>query len=250
LNLDGNELNSDAYDLHIPALEAKGITIEYDPHPRVTIPNENLGGLLKITPLSPDAPEGFSRVFEKQVSVFGISVFATAETSDETVLHTANVLAQYLDNDDDGAPDNPAVVAAMRGNSAPMVIAATEHDLWERDSEAFIPMEVLDEMRLQDLYGEETHPNGAVEGRFDAALEEVLHLITSGGYAEAYPTIFAEMPRSAVAEAMDLARGGHFSQVPRAYPQKAWYTYYDETCDYGCQITEYMYWALTSILGA
>ena len=41
--------------------------------------------------------------------------------------------------------------------------------------EAFIPVQVLDEIRLQDLYGEETHPNGAVEGRFGAALEEVLH---------------------------------------------------------------------------
>ena len=97
-------------------------------------------GPLKITSLSPDAPEGFSRVFEKQVSVFGISVFATAETPDETVLHTANVLAQYLDNDEDGVPDNPAVVAAMLGNNAAMIMAATERDLWERDPEAFIPV--------------------------------------------------------------------------------------------------------------
>ena len=27
------------------------------------------------------------------------------------------------------------------------------------------------------------------------------------------------------------------------------YTYDDKTCDYSCQITEYTYWALTSILG-
>ena len=33
------------------------------------------------------------------------------------------------------------------------------------------------------------------------------------------------------------------------YPTDAWYTYNDESCDYGCQITEYTYWALTSILG-
>ena len=29
-----------------------------------------------------------------------------------------------------------------------------------------------------------------------------------------------------------------------------WYTYDDKTCYYSCQITEYTYWALTSILGA
>ena len=205
--------------------------------------------LLKIAPLNSDAPEGFSRVFQKQASVFGISVFATVETPDKKVLHAANVLAQYLDNDEDGLADNPAVVARMRRNNAAMIMFATEQDLEETDLEAFIPVQVLDQMRLQDLYGEETYPNGAVEGRFDAALEEILHLITSTGYADAYPNIFGEMPKTAVAKAMDIARGGHFRQVPRAYPQKAWYTYYDETCNYGCQITEYIYWGLTSILG-
>ena len=48
---------------------------------------------------------------------------------------------------------------------------------------------------------------------------------------------------------MDEARGGHFEEVPEKYPDEAWYTYYDETCDYECQITEYIFWALTSILG-
>ena len=39
-------------------------------------------------------------------------------------------------------------------------------------------------------------------------------------------------------------------EVPERYPAEAWYTYYDETCKYDCQVTEYIYWALTSILGA
>ena len=38
--------------------------------------------------------------------------------------------------------------------------------------------------------------------------------------------------------------------MPAAYPRKAWYTYYDRTCDYRCQITEYIYWGITSLLGA
>ena len=53
-----------------------------------------------------------------------------------------------------------------------------------------------------------------------------------------------------IAKAMDKARGGHFRSVPDRYPDGAWYTYDDRTCDYGCQITEYIYWGLTSLLGA
>ena len=49
---------------------------------------------------------------------------------------------------------------------------------------------------------------------------------------------------------MDIARGGYFKNVPNSYPTNAWYTYNDQSCDYSCQITEYTYWALTSILGA
>ena len=49
---------------------------------------------------------------------------------------------------------------------------------------------------------------------------------------------------------LDAALGGHFVTVPRTYPDGAWFTYDDESCDYGCQMTEYIYWAMTSILGA
>ncbi len=49
---------------------------------------------------------------------------------------------------------------------------------------------------------------------------------------------------------MDIARGGHFESVPSSYPAGAWYSYDDQTCDYECMAAEYIYWALTSILGA
>ena len=38
--------------------------------------------------------------------------------------------------------------------------------------------------------------------------------------------------------------------MPRRYPKEAWFTYDDRSCDYGCQCTEYLYWAVTSVLGA
>ncbi len=96
-------------------------------------------------------------------------------------------------------------------------------------------------------------------------MEEILHLITQIGYGETYPSIFGEYTGSKLANLMDNARGGHFeeegkydekedewekSAVPTSYPSSAWYSYEDETCTYACMNTEYIYWALTSILGA
>lgn len=41
--------------------------------------------------------------FTKHIEVFGIHINATASAPDEKLLHAANVLAEYLDNDEDGA---------------------------------------------------------------------------------------------------------------------------------------------------
>ena len=103
----------------------------------------------------------------------------------------------------------------------------------------------------QALYSVEIHTDGSsIEDGFDATLEEVLHLISQNGFAYAYPETFGEYSGSIIATYMDAARGGFFEDVPDSYPDDAWYHYDDTSCEYACQITEYYYWALTSILGA
>ena len=106
----------------------------------------------------------------------------------------------------------------------------------------------------QDLGNNETHPNFVSNGRmgeFDASLEEVLHIINNAGHSAAYPDAFGQNIGSDLANAMDIARGGQFITIPNPYPGNAWYSYYDQTCDYAsCQTIEYLYWAITSILGA
>ena len=85
---------------------------------------------------------------------------------------------------------------------------------------------------------------------FDASLEEVLHLVQNVGWALTYPKVFGLERDSRLARAMDKARGGYFEELPDKYPKHAFYTYYDDTCDYGCQVIEYSYWVTTSYLGA
>ncbi|MGD9344770.1 MAG: hypothetical protein PVH84_02840 [Candidatus Aminicenantes bacterium] len=182
--------------------------------------------------------------FAKQVTVFGIRVVATNNVADEKLLHAAVIMAEYLDNDEDGVPDNPKVQDALVGQNTILVMAKDEEEL------RAIGRGVLPPGAKQSLYDYETRPGGAEQGIFDAALEEIIHPITDVGYAIAYPDVFSTEPGSEVAKIMDEARGGHFEEVPEKYPDDAWYTYYDETCQYDCQVTEYIYWALTSILGA
>jgi len=189
----------------------------------------------------------FGEYFDKYVNVFGVHIFATASTPDDKVLHAAHVLAQYLDNDEDGSPDSAEVITEMTSEDASMVMFASDADL---ESSGIFESTLPDHFAVQDLYGFETHPEGSTNAGFDATLEEVLHLVSSRGYASVYPSIFGEDPGTALADAMDLARGGHIDGVPDSYSDAAWYHYDDQTCDYRCQVTEYFYWALTSHLGA
>lgn len=193
----------------------------------------------------PNTDGGFTKIWNRKVVVFGIDIYAAPKADDAKVLHAANVLAQYLDNDEDGTVDNQTVLDKLKENNAFLMIWKSESDF---------PKAEPKNRAGQDLGSDETTPgfvSGGKTGTFDGALEEVLHLITSAGYSQVYPDVFGETENSAIAKAMDIARGGRFLTIPSQYPSNAWYSYDDETCDYAtCQVSEYHYWALTSILGA
>ena len=174
----------------------------------------------------------------RKVDVFGIPIYAYSDVEDSKLLHAANLMAQYLDNNEDGTVDNMTLLTALTTNNAALF-------MWKSESQI--------NLNAQDLGADESipswHTNGHT-GRFDAAIEEVWHVITHTGYANAYPTIFGENAGSSLTNAMDIARGGNFTTIPNPYPASAWYTYDDQTCEYDCMATEYIYWATTSILGA
>ena len=187
---------------------------------------------------------GFSN-FNRKVVVFGIDIYAVATVEDAKLLHAVNIMAQYLDNDEDGTVDNQLVLNKMLENKAFLV-------MWKNESD--LNIEPPSDRLGQDLGNDETHPSFVTNGNtgpFDASLEEVLHIINNAGHSFAYPNAFGQNIGSDLANAMDIARGGQFMTIPSQYPANAWYTYYDQTCDYAsCQTIEYLYWALTSMLGA
>jgi hypothetical protein len=188
------------------------------------------------------------KIFNKYVKVFDLYFVATPTSADHKLLHGASVFYQYIDSNDDGLPDNELAYKKLVEKKATMVMFRDEKELEKKES-FFYENERGLNILVQDLESDEACPGSKDPEYFDASLEECFHLVTNG-YAEAYPTVFGLERGSKVAQAMDKARGGDFKKIPRKYPKNAWFTYYDKTCDYDCMITEYIYWAMTSILGA
>ena len=213
------------------------------------IVSSNVIGSVEVTPRIEivEIPSEFSAFrqvgCDKYVNVFGIHIFASLTTSEDKLSHAAGVLAQYLDNDEDGAPDNTRVLSHLVSRSLFIIMPGTETEM------EGLEMDLVEKAGYrfgQGLYGEETKPDFLVDGKinapdggyYDGALEEILHPITHYGYANAYPEVFGTRRGSILAKSMDAARGGYFEQVPKGgpksgYPAEAWYHYTDETCDYG-----------------
>ena len=191
--------------------------------------------------------EILKEIFPKSSNIFGVEIIATEKVKDKDISKAAKILEQWLDNNNDGKIDNHLVLESIIKNNAKIIMASSERNLDDSFDELIEMAEGLNidpnsfEPQLIGLIAHE--PNIAY-------LEEILHMITQWGYAFAYPDVFGEENGTELATAMDDARGGHFEDVPDRYPVNSWYHYDDDECDYSCMITEYIYWSITSLLGA
>merc|ERR1719491_669696 len=191
-----------------------------------------------------------SETFTRHCSPFGISVFAQGWPEDK-FKHACNMLAQMLDNDQDGCADDATVVKTIRINQSGMAMFGTATGAEQFGDQ--IPATFI----WQDLNAEETFLSCSGKDETadcrDAAIEEIFHLVSAVGLSTAYPRVFGECQargdaRSKMQIQVDIARGGHFETVPTTYPATAIYHYTDKTCEYNCMGTEFIYWALTSLL--
>ena len=186
-------------------------------------------------------------IFPNQKLVFGVKIIGTENTPSKSIKKASSILKQWLDNDNDGKPDNDLVIKSLIQNNGMLIMGKSESD-FENTFDTLI--EIFEEKNF-DIDNFEKSTVGLISNEPNIAyLEEILHLISQVGYANAYPEIFGEFKGSQISKAMDIARGGYFENTPNSYPEKAWYHYNDKNCDYSCMITEYFYWSLTSLLGA
>mmetsp|Transcript_58649 Transcript_58649/g.171639 ORF Transcript_58649/g.171639 Transcript_58649/m.171639 type:complete len:395 (-) Transcript_58649:128-1312(-) len=258
-------------------------------------PRYRIAGPLTVQGL-PSFLEDFERYFSQFVPVIepacddclGVQVVATDTVPRAKVKRVASVLAQYLDNNEDGWADNALVAAEMDRRGAFMVMFDSEEEL---DDMNF----TCDGFICQDDYGVETGlplaggsasaGNGTrapVQGRVllggrtgqddrhlrcvfnrsticDAALEETFHLLTDVGFAHAYPDLLGTQPGSALSTAMVGAIGNcgyNTAETPLGkyasfrFPScTGSYHYKDPTCSFSCLVTEYFHHFVASYNG-
>ena len=194
-----------------------------------------------------DMQNAINEFFPSKIEVYGVKIIGTEATPRKDIKKAAKVLKQWLDNNGDNKPDNSLVVDELIKNNAILAMGKTENDL-ENSFDNLI--DFLEESDV-DVDNFERSLIGLISDEPNIAyMEEILHLVTQVGYANAYPEVFGEFKGSRISKAMDIARGGFFKITPKVYPDNSWYHYYDKSCDYSCMITEYFYWSLTSLLGA
>ena len=208
----------------------------------------------------PEFTRKLSQYLPQIRDVFGLKIFADAAVPKYKLEHTANVLYQYLDNNEDGIVDNEKVLQSLLQRNGGMIINDTPQSE-ELIEPKYRHITEKYNFNYSRLYTNEIRPAGSRfnqgSDEFDATLEEVLHMISKQGYGFAYPSAFGlpgySLPEgektSLLSNALRLARGGIDDDARSNYPEQAWYRRYDDDCEWECIATEYIYWGITSFLG-
>jgi len=173
-----------------------------------------------------------SRLFSEQALIFDIvAICATEDVPQEALVHAANIAAEWLDNDGDGAIDEPRLIPAMQASRPYLIMTA--------GGPSFAMMVRLAPTFLrrvgQDLSAEETNP---VAGIRDASQEEIHHLVYNSGWAVAFAGILGEQRGSV------LHREWRFAEA------QGYYAYNDPTCNDTCKVSEFLYVASAAYLGS
>ena len=128
-----------------------------------------------------------------------------------------------MDNDQDGAADEPRLIRALIA-SRPVLLMSQTGFSWRQMNQIEA---ILNDRTGQDLAGDETVPT---EGR-DASQEEIHHLIVTAGWKQFLPNVFSD----------DLSVESSLLKAWKSAEDQSLYEYDDPTCDSRCKIIEFFY---------
>jgi hypothetical protein len=82
-----------------------------------------------------DSSSKLTKYCHKYVNIFGMTLCVTKRSwkaSEDKAKHVANVIAQFLDNDEDGVADDPNLPAQLASNNALLFYYEKENDMiWD-----------------------------------------------------------------------------------------------------------------------
>lgn len=187
--------------------------------------------------------------FEKYVDVCGLAVAAEERVPDDILLEIAAVVAEYLDSDEDGVVDDINLYKSLVSNKAffPVVFDSSENK--SQDLITRMYQEYKLDLAVVSVSGEENDVKNKIRGMMPV-YEEINHVFFRYGYRLVYPEAFGTDHGSKLTLCMDKARGGYFPNIPKDYPEEAWFVIEDDGCDYSsCQTDEYFYNAFVIVTG-
>jgi hypothetical protein len=172
--------------------------------------------------------------FHYCMKVFGASMWAVEKFPEPQLRHVASIAAEYLDNNEDGIVDDPAVNAALVANYAVMYLVD--------EFDKFLYFDMSDSSAINRMkttvaqHSGETHPQALLTT--DVTLEEVNHLLLFAGYGSAYPALRSQtadgpLPNNLLTNAMKISQ------------QNGDYLRFDPPAS-----SEFFYWGVTTLMGA
>ena len=162
-------------------------------------------------------------------------MWAVEKFSEPLLRHVASIAAEYLDNNEDGIVDDPAVNAALVANYAAMYLVD--------EFDKFLYFDMSDSSAIHRMkttvaqHSGETHPQALLTD--DVTLEEVNHLLLHAGYGSAYPALRPQEadagfpPHNLLHDAMRISQ------------QNGDYLRFDRPAS-----VEFFYWGVTTLMGA
>ena len=146
-----------------------------------------------------------SASINKTMTVFAIKVLVLEGVTTRDLKLVSNILAQWIDNDEDGIPDNPAVLNEIVRQNSRMIFGVTFDQIgpWQENSQKMLKDELAPTYGLDvtsinhnwyglplSTYSQDHYyrTDGLLPP--NAATEETFHLLTDIGYENVYSAVF------------------------------------------------------------